>query len=749
MQLGITVRKESPNFDSIVKNYLFVNDFSQKPDTRQISDQLFWKYPIKLNTVYFPIHMEVQDSNKELPAITGDGDAIYYMNYGRTEFHKGNYEKAKNLWLTCRQKFGKSYPHHRRNDYHIALAFMMIAKKNLDAGMKFDDAKVRGNLANAATFLSWALVVKADTQDEVIEEISPKQFYNLAAIYYRYARFAGAYGAAERGLDFLAKVGRKDFRPDLRRILAESHITNRTYLEAVKQLDTAIRQDPDPKQAAAMFSRVGDIYFDLNNYELAEYAYDLANRVDRDVSQVNPSQFILRGEALFWMGRFDEAQKNFNYALERAADKAVISNLPADYAAKAHLRIADSYLAQNKYDAAKLEYFRVSNEYRGTLESEIAKIRSACLELPHFDGNNVEHARKLLSELKSRENLPYEANELSWACEVASYSQRERTAAMVSRVQEFYNRYPESRFLASLVEPVREVKASHLDQLFSEKKTYSAISYFEKTRDLLFKDLNPPRKARLFEAYVDTFHSDKAAEFWPDYNRSVPDSDLKKLRSATFHAEIAAISRQKKWQEANQKFGGALVKHTWSITPSKQSRQYLYRAVSAKSDEKSKNSHLDWAYRLVKDWAAKDKTTYCSDVYPVLAKMVHDFNEHDTPFEILKKDTLGIVDNLLPNLLVQDETCAISLLELEFVVLKASPSELGRRYLGRGDWRITKALATLFWEVAEQNSVNGQPTIAREIWSLIRDKAPSDAPEVAFAKVRLDPSQTEFEKIWR
>ena len=69
---------------------------------------------------------------------------------------------------------------------------------------------------------------------------------------------AGAFGAAETGLNFLRKTGRKEYRPVFHRMAAEAHIKNRSYLDAARELDTAIRQDPEPTEAAAAFARVGD-----------------------------------------------------------------------------------------------------------------------------------------------------------------------------------------------------------------------------------------------------------------------------------------------------------------------------------------------------------------------------------------------------------------------------------------------------------------------------------------------------------
>ena len=150
------------------------------------------------------------------------------------------------------------------------------------------------------------------------------------------------------------------------------------------------------------------------------------------------------------------------------------------------MRIADSFLARKKYKEARLEYYKVMHDYKGTKAHEVAKIRSACLELPYYRGNNVRHARELLDEMKVSQEVPTVAYEIAWACHVNSYTDRERTENMLTRVAAFAGSYPESRFLASMVKPVKEYQASKVFTHFDKGEIYSAISFFEKNRQLLY-----------------------------------------------------------------------------------------------------------------------------------------------------------------------------------------------------------------------------------------------------------------------
>ena len=150
------------------------------------------------------------------------------------------------------------------------------------------------------------------------------------SIYFRYERWAPAYGALQDALNFLRETGRKERRASFRRMQSELFIKNRDYLNAAQELDLALRQDPNPDTAGLIFARLGDIYFDLNNFELAEDMYALAIRIDKERKNIRPWQYILRGESLFWLGKFTLAQKMMNYGLATAAMTSVTETLSND-----------------------------------------------------------------------------------------------------------------------------------------------------------------------------------------------------------------------------------------------------------------------------------------------------------------------------------------------------------------------------------------------------------------------------------
>ncbi len=727
----------------ILRRYTFVGDFEQHPGEREVSDELFWRYPLVVPKINFAMEPEFKDPKRELPATKGEGRPIDHLNRGRILFLEGKTSEAKATWLSGRARYGRDYPFHRRSDYFVGYSFMTLAGKDMKArGVAYEDSGIKAVLANAATFLSWAFIVKEDQPDPVVEDAAPKGLYNLAAIYWQYDRFEGAYGAAEKGLNFLRRTGRSEYRAQFHRIAAEAFIKNRTYLEAVRELDAAIRQDDhDLKQASAAFARVGDIYFDLNNYDLAEDAYALGAKLDEEQLSINPAQLVLRGESLFWLGKFSEAQKLLHFALEGSNYRKETAPMPVEYQGYAALRIADAYLARKDFEKAKLEYYKVSHEYRSVPAGRLAKIREACLELPFYQGKNVGHARELLEEARVGPEVPAVAQELAWSCQVGSFTDRDRTPEMLERVKAFAGTYPESRFLKSFAEPVRSFQAAKIAPYFEKGDGYRALSFFEKNRRNLFPKVSPELAGKLFAAYVDAYRPEAAKEFYEVAHKNAENTDIQALREAVVAAELVDKKAGKEWAKKNAKNAQDLVKRGWTLPPGKQGANYVLRVLNSGTA----NKHLTWLHSLAQTWGQKESAYTCDLEYPLLSRL----------YEVrpdARAQTIGRVTEIitadLPDLFKRDESCALSLLELEARALKSEPKTLAERYVKRGDWPLVGGFLHTFWTVSEHVYDDGDKASARKMWEVIRDKGPAGAPEVQFAKARLDPTKTELEKLW-
>lgn len=727
----------------ILRRYSFVGDFEQHPAEREVSDEIFWRYPLAVPKIDFAMETEFKDLKRELPATKGEGRPIDHLNRGRMLFLEGKTDEAKATWLSGRARYGRTYPFHRRSDYFVGYAFMKQAMKDMQArGVGFADSTVKATFANAATFLSWAFIMKEDQPDPLVEFAAPKGLYNLAALYWQYDRFSGSYGAAEKGLNFLRKTGRGEYRAQFHRIEAEAHIKNRTYLEAVRELDAAIRQDDqDLKQASAAFARVGDIYFDLNNYDLAEDAYALGAKLDEAQQQMNPAQLVLRGESLFWLGKFSEAQKILHFALEGSNYRKQTAAMPPDYAAYAALRIADAYLARKDFEKARLEYYKVSHDYRSSAAGRLAKIREACLELPYYQGKNVGHARELLEEAKTGVEIPALAQEMAWSCQVGSYTDRERTPEMLDRVKAFAASYPESRYLKTFVEPVRTFQAGKIDPYFDKGDTYRALSFFEKNRRNLFPRVPPELAEKLFVAYVDSYQPEAAKEFYEAAHKNADNSDIQALREVVVTTELVDKKAGKEWERKNNKLAQDLAKRAWTLAPDKVAANYVQRVLNSGST----NRHLAWLWHLAQTWGQKESSYVCDLEYPLLSRI----------YELRPESRAQVTGRLseiiaadMPALFKRDESCGLSLLELEARALREDTKQLAERYLKRTQWPLVGGYLHTYWTISERVFDEGDKASAQKMWEVIRDKGPTGTPEVQFAKARLDPTKTELEKLW-
>ena len=78
---------------------------------------------------------------------------------------------------------------------------------------------------------------------------------------------------------------------------------------------------------------------------------------------------------------------------------------------------------------------------------------------------------------------------------MASYAKTDRNPDLVQRVREFYKKYPNSKLLKSLIEPVREVQSEAIDGLIKDKKYAETIDLYEKAKDTIYTELNKRRKA--------------------------------------------------------------------------------------------------------------------------------------------------------------------------------------------------------------------------------------------------------------
>lgn len=746
------------SYKKVVETYNFVGDFSTKEETREISDEIFWKYPLTLPAVDFPILYPNKDEKEDFPMTIGQGKPYDHLNRGRQYFLSGDIENARLTWLGGKKRYGTHYDHHRRNDYFIASTFLLKAKTELDNKKgDYQDSLVKSLFDATTAFLSFAFIVKeqdpSQKKDELVERIMPKGLYNLAAIYWKYNRHSGAFGAADMGLQYLRKTGKVDFRGEFHRIIAEAHIKNRSYLDAIQSLDLAIRQDSIPEVAAASLTRAGDIYFDLNNYELAEDVYNLAAIIDEDLRLVNATQLVMRGESLFWLGKFSESQKILHYALNSAHLRRYKEPLSYELSAWAALRFADGYLARHEYDKARLEYYKVRSTYRNHTAGKIAQIRETCLELPYYTGKNVGHARELIDHLKGEAEIPPVLQELSWSCQVASYTSRERTEEMLNRVRDFAMQYPDSKFLRSFVVPVTAYQKGQIKKFIEKNDYYSAIDFYEKNRTKLFQYLEPETGQYLFKAYMETQKPRGAISFWRFIKDEVEDDQLliEKMLVLQEYLDLpsAEIAHAEKWDKELKRLNEKALLRKWNLNYSQDLQTKLGRIKRTSRV----GTNAKWLLNILQSWTDKNQHLRCDGIIPLLSQILEMPKVARENVGVqesqVKAILLAMTDAQFPDIFKDDESCAISILDLLAKVLNGDPKAIHDLIIRKRDWPLVAGYLNWVWIMSEWMEQREMKLYAENLWKLIVEKAADETIEKKFAAQRLQKERTQFEMLWQ
>ncbi|MCX6124157.1 MAG: tetratricopeptide repeat protein, partial [Proteobacteria bacterium] len=579
------------------------------------------------------------------------------------------------------------------------------------------------------------------TADLLIDKHAPWGLYNLSATYFMIERWSLVFGSTEEGLSVLLKQGRKEFRPQFHQMNAEMHLKNHDILSAIQELDTGIRQDPNPDEAARMLYRVGDIYYGLNNFELAEEVYGTAVKIDKAQTQFNPTQTLLTGESAFWLGNFERARQLMAAALEAAisTDRDWLTESKA--LPWLRLRIADTWLAQLENaklserakiaEETRFAYYKVEFEHPHTEAARIAEVRGACLELPTYEGKNVRHAREVLESVKVKKDVPEVLVELVEACLVGSYTERDRTPEMVAKVLEFSKKYPNSKFIERMI----------------GRYLFSATEFFEKRRKTLYPVVSEALSRSLFEAYVDTSRSSKAIEFWPRIGL-FGKTEEEKLRIAAFLSEVIGVSLPGKKSVADSNYVkqlrqvvADLEQLKWKAEPSKYTQAMVSRLLNG---PRSKD-HVLWIGRGAEVWAKNDPDAQCGVLYPIVSRISEQRQDKES-----RKFVRSKLDDIFPDEWSDIETnnpgCAQAWLDLE--AKNYTLAERSIRYASRADWRLFGPWLERIWTHSEDLEKSGQRGNAIKVWEKIANQAPKESFEARMAKTRLQPRQTEVEALW-
>ena len=724
----------------IIERYSFIADFNVYDETRNVGDEVFWRYSSILPRPKFKldVNLDINDPKfkTQVPVTYGSSRVEEHINAGRVEFLKGNFKEAIDIWTAGHRRYLKKNSLSKRYSYFLGLAMLSQAQKEINSGAEWDSNDIKAMLYSVTTLYSKAFGLKDGIKDPEIDKFKIKALHNQAVIYYQYKRYPLALGIANKALRYQQQIGVTKKQSILRRIVAEVYIDAEEYLDAIRQYDLAIRQSENPVDAAYMFARSGDIYFSLNNFELAEDMYRLAIRVSRKKSILDPAQYILRGESLFWMGKFKDAQIMLNYGMMSAGSPKVEYDVGEDLQALAHIRIADASLALKENKKARLRYFQHIEQFRNKPTVPYAKLRLACLELPFYEGNNILHARELLDSYKNSEDiLNPDAIEMAWTCEMASYAKTDRDPKLVARVRKFYEKYPNSKLLQALIEPVREVQSETINSLIDEKKYGETIDLYEKSKKTIYTKLSPKQQAGLFEAYVALYQSDKASPFAREYYENMK-SPLENLIFLVGYAEIKDEETKIDLAQTYSVLREQLVDKPLDLDNTTSTRLLIKRLLRAD------DSNIIWISKLFMNWAVEDLDAYCEDIYSLL------FSKKDSTKyrKYITGTTEFVINSRFNRILEKNPLCAKNYVAL--YMLLTNQAVFNDFLKEHENIPYNDDFLPLIWAFANEMINSGMQDEGRELLNKILNKTDKENKYNRFSKAKLETFESRYNNIW-
>ncbi len=734
-----TQEQVEENFHKVIDSYYFISDFRLKPSTRPPLNHYFWHYPLKIEDVSFELE-DVQWNPELFPVTEGEGLIYQHLNRARIFYLDKKFERARNVLLSAKARAEADFKYLKRINYYIALTFLAEVP-SYEAVDTFGDPEktaekeriLKKYYANAANFMVNAFYTESD--DPLLQKNRIKSLYNISAINFRFKSYMYAYKFLNIGLDLLAKEGSTDHYIDLLRLQAYLLQKSGSFFDAIKVYDLALRQDfITKKDASLILTQAANIYFDLNNYELAEDLYEKAALVD--LSSFTPRTYALRAESLFWMNELDSALKMFEESKNSENFKRVS---PTNYLDKdtdefISLRVADIYLAKKDNKKATLEYFKLKHADKNSYFGQIAQVREACLDFYSMDLKNINHSREMF---ETYYNSATDSNlkELALSCLTMSYKD---TDQMVEKVREFIAMYPESDYLDSMKIPLIKKQASTINQYFKEKKYSQAIKFFETNRSTLFKNIEDPVKVKLFAAYMDTYSYDKAEEFYDSYlkygndlKKDTPEYNLALVRLMNFYRQINDTVKKSKTKNYNKDLNSVLKKlneTSWNKTVVDETLLSYIERFSLKNEV----SDLGWMFKMVTEVdSSKEKDFKCNytyDVYKVISTKLSSKEMKKIGLtDAINKDMDGIYE-----LVKSNETCSEKLLDIDKNVNKDNQDVVVKRC--QSYTSMSKHMAQLCWNEA-QTIENKNSSAAQSIYKQIVDVAPKDCPEYSLSSM--------------
>ena len=95
----------------IIERYSFIADFNVYDETRNVGDEVFWRYSSILPRPKFKldVNLDINDPKfkTQVPVTYGSSRVEEHINAGRVEFLKGNFKEAIDIWTAGHRRYLK------------------------------------------------------------------------------------------------------------------------------------------------------------------------------------------------------------------------------------------------------------------------------------------------------------------------------------------------------------------------------------------------------------------------------------------------------------------------------------------------------------------------------------------------------------------------------------------------------------------------------------------------------------------
>ncbi len=283
---------------------------------------------------------------------------------------------------------------------------------------------------------------------------------------------------------------------------------------------------PKSVYAPKAFLELSTIYYNMKKYKsaLENFRKILINYSDSIIA-IQANYYI--ANSLYHLDRFDEAYKVFMEALKRNkkflfTDPETLYNIGNTYYHRkdylksreyflklrtlfpktqyfdlALLKIGESYIQTKEYPPAIYVFKRVIDVSKSKDNIIIARMELAAIGTKNIkDKELLKKYYNLLNPEKAYnyiiKNYPkHKLTQIAFARIINYYLDKKNYASAINYIEKFFQRFPGSQIKDSIKKKIKPTLIGYFNNLFTEKKYDTIVTYFEKYEKLMSRKISP------------------------------------------------------------------------------------------------------------------------------------------------------------------------------------------------------------------------------------------------------------------